>query len=111
MTEEEATKICADRGYSPPVLLASGEWACVGPFIFTFGLLVGLDKYSFRTRFCYESLAQALVALVTWDGTGDPPGDWIKEKGRMERNNPKRFQGIPILEERRTSSDIQHDEP
>lgn len=34
----------------------------------------------------------ALVSLVNWNGAGDPPGDWIKQKGAPvrggERHNP-----------------------
>lgn len=70
-------------------LLESGEWAAVRPFIYTFGLLVGLDVWQYRTRFCYPRLDLALHALLTWDGSGDPPGSWLKEKGSgAARLNP-----------------------
>lgn len=53
-------------------------------FIYTCGLLVGLELNPFtndyKARYCYETAAEAIHALDTWDGTGDPPGDWIKEK-------------------------------
>lgn len=82
--------------------LPSGEWACVHQFIFTFGLLVGVTTTTYRTRFCYEHMSDAIVALATWDGHGDPPGPWIKEKGEIERSNPLRFKGIDIVTESRS---------
>ena len=60
--------------------LASGEWAGVSKMLFTFGLSVGLTDTGYRTRFCYEKLFDASDALEEWDGNGDPPGNWIKEK-------------------------------
>lgn len=76
-------------GYPAVALLDSGEWACVSPFYFTAGLLVGLDQYGYRTRFCYARIDHALLALMTWDGRGDPPGHWLKEKSRRgDRLNP-----------------------
>lgn len=40
-------------------------------------------------RFCYEKLADAISAASCWDGTDDPPGDWIKDKSPgMDRLNP-----------------------
>lgn len=85
-----------------PKLLLTGEWAAIGKFVYTYGLLVGISGWGYKKRFCYESYAQALEALLTWNGNGDPPGAWIKEKGGpVERANPKRyvFKGIPIMPE------------
>jgi hypothetical protein len=80
--------------------LPSDEWACVTQFLFTFGLLVGVTPDTYRTRFCYERMTDAIAALLTWDGSGDPPGPWIKEKGRgVERSNPLSLAGIPIVTE------------
>lgn len=70
--------------------LPSGEIAAVARFLFTFDLLLGCDETGYRTRFSYESMHDALEALLAWDGAGDPPGPWIKEKGRGERDNPRR---------------------
>ena len=76
--------------------LATGEWAGVQKFLFTYGLMVGLDMFGYRTRFCYPTEAEALDALLQWDGRGDPDGPWIKEKGSdkdgnaVDRPNPNR---------------------
>lgn len=46
----------------------------------------------YRRRFCYAPGGDALRAAVKWDGEGDPPGPWIKEKspppGPADRLNP-----------------------
>lgn len=94
-----------DHPNVPPVWLTEfealreieGRGLCgVQRFIFTCGLLtnlrfVGLTN-SYDARYCYESRADAVRALATWDGQGDPPGDWIKEKvsgrGRDGSVNP-----------------------
>lgn len=53
-------------------------------FIFTAALLADVRIqgliYDYSARYCYEREADALKALVTWDGQGDPPGPWVKEK-------------------------------
>ena len=53
--------------------LESGEWACVHQFLFTYGLLVGVEPSTYRTRFCYPTLISAIDALLNWNGDGDPP--------------------------------------
>lgn len=90
----------ADLGYEYARLLPTGEWVALNRFLFTVGLLVGIDRVGYRTRFCYPSWRTAMDALMVWDGTGDPPGRWIKEKGRgVERDNPATFAGIPVTTE------------
>jgi hypothetical protein len=58
-------------------------------FIFSCGLLTCLRfdgwSYAYRARYCYPSAREAVSALSAWDGLGDPPGEWIKEKV-TERN-------------------------
>jgi hypothetical protein len=53
-------------------------------FIVTCGLLTGLTfdglTYDYTARYCYERATDARDALRTWNGEGDPPGPWIKEK-------------------------------
>lgn len=79
------------EGYLEPKLLATGEWAALSPQIFTIGIAVGLDDTCYRTRYCYELYNDAADALSNWDGRGDPPGPWIKEKGAVERLGPGAF--------------------
>lgn len=53
-------------------------------FIYTCGLLTNMRfdgvSYAYDARYCYPLLGDALCALREWDGKGDPPGDWVKEK-------------------------------
>lgn len=58
--------------------------------IFTVGLFYGMDMWNIGGRYCYHTLAEAVHALATWDGTGDAPGNWIKrfgDKGEMLNPN------------------------
>lgn len=84
MSDEE---FLADQGFRRIRRLPSGQLLGVQRQLFTTGLFVGLDRVGYRRRFCYESAAEAVHACVTWDGTGDPPGNWIKEKP-SDRMNP-----------------------
>jgi hypothetical protein len=95
MTADELTKL----GYAVPRLLPTGEWAGLQQMFYTVGLFVGLDETGYRTRFCYEDAGQAFIALMTWDGQGDPCGPWIKNKGTPggDRHNPRMFYGIPVV--------------
>lgn len=67
-----------------------GQGLCVlRRFAFTTGLMTQVifdgGCVDYRLRFCYPDIGDAFAALATWDGQGDPPGDWIKEKetGRL----------------------------
>lgn len=85
-------------GYAACRVLPSGETAGLRQMITTVGLIVGIGPDEYRTRFCYPDAASALDAIQSWDGQGDPPGPWIKEKP-CGRPNPE-FQGIPIAQPR-----------
>lgn len=86
-----------EMGYSHVRRLKSGEVAGIMRMNFTTGLFVGLNYISYRTRFCYHGEEEAAQAIEEWDGHGDPPGPWIKEKGGKERLGPgaRRFEPIP----------------
>lgn len=77
-----------DEGYLGPRYLESGELAGLRPMLVTWGLFVGLTEDYYRCRYCYESLDDALRALALWDGRGDPPGPWVKHKGRDNNGLP-----------------------
>lgn len=85
-TELTAEQIVA-LGYFMPRKLPTGEWAALQKMLYTTGLFIVTDEYSWRTRWCYEHAADALMALAEWDGKGDPPGPWVKEKP-SDRLNP-----------------------
>lgn len=61
--------------------LHDGTIIGVQPMIFTTALCVGLDWESYSHRYCYEHTDDAVAAAKVWDGSGFPPGPWIKRKG------------------------------
>ena len=53
-------------------------------FMFTIGLVVGIDRYGYARRYCYPNLEQAVKGMSAWlkDGVEDPQDSmWIKRKG------------------------------
>lgn len=56
-------------------------WCGLYRFAFTIGLVIGMNKYGYVGRYCYEHLSDAKEALKEWDGKNDPSGPWIKYKG------------------------------
>ncbi|MDR2219770.1 MAG: hypothetical protein LBE24_04225 [Methylobacillus sp.] len=64
--------------------IINGRICGLQKFLFTTGLLTDLTFsgliYNYSARYCYEHFEDALEALNAWDGEGDPPGNWIKEK-------------------------------
>lgn len=76
------------EGYLFPRKLPNGEWLALKKMLYTTGLFIIENKTSWRTRWCYENHNDALAALVYFDGVGDPPGPWIKQKPE-DRLNPE----------------------
>jgi hypothetical protein len=75
--------------------LPNGEWLALAPMMFTTGLCLVAEpdpsdqvSNGLRTRFCYEHARDAEAAFLAWDGVGDPPGNWIKQKPE-DRLNPR----------------------
>ena len=60
--------------------------------LFTTGIVYGLDEHGYQGRYCYENAGEAALALAVWNGVGDPPGNWIVNKGERggDRQNPNR---------------------
>jgi hypothetical protein len=57
--------------------------------LFSSGLFTRLTLDGYGGRYCYETEAEAIEALQAWDGTADPPGQWVKHKfARGERLGP-----------------------
>lgn len=98
----DVLELAKREGYRHVRVMPTGEVVALWPFIFTVGLIVGIDETGYRTRFCYRNAREAMQAIYTWDGRGDPPGYWVKEKSRLgDRHNPRLFFGIPIVAENR----------
>jgi hypothetical protein len=55
----------------------------------------GPDADGYGGRYCYKTEAEAIAALEAWDGTADPPGQWVKHKSaRGERLGPRPLVGL-----------------
>lgn len=61
-----------------------GRFCVVMKFLYTHALLVDYSSdqwsYYYSARYCYASAHDAFAALREWNGVGDPPHAWIKEK-------------------------------
>lgn len=67
----------------------NGRGVCgVMRFMFTYGLVYGLDESGYKGRYCFDNAIEAAVSLAVWSGSGDPSGKWIKHKGDTEYSNP-----------------------
>lgn len=80
MTDNDLLSILNREGYVRCVRLPTGVVAGIHEQLFTAGLFVGLTETGYSRRYCYETKQEAAKALDAWDGQGDPPGPWIKEK-------------------------------
>lgn len=76
------------EGYENLRVLPDGTTIGTQRMMFTTGLFVGLTLIGYRTRYCYAEEGAAVAACRTWDGKGDPPGLWIKQKPE-DRMNPE----------------------
>jgi len=57
--------------------------------LYTVGLFYDIKEPTVGGRYCYKNRADAVQAIREWNGIGDPPGPWIKHKGRAgEYSNP-----------------------
>jgi hypothetical protein len=71
-----------DLGYTH-LRKINGQMCGLQQFMFTVGLMVGLDEKGYERRYCFERHEDAADALMRWDGNHHPDGPWIKCKGRM----------------------------
>lgn len=85
MTDEEQETEFLAMGYVGVRKLPNDRWIGVLPQFYTTALCVGLDAFGYQYRYCYETYNNAIIALFRWDGSGDPPGPWIKLKGHPDR--------------------------
>jgi hypothetical protein len=69
-----------ENGYTHVKVMPDETVCAIQRQLFTVGLIVGLDRVGWKRRYCYEREYDAREALIHWDGKGDPPGPWIKEK-------------------------------
>lgn len=87
MEETELIKELRSQGYFAFKQTSDKGLCGIFKFIFTYGICYGLDAGGCIGRYCFENVLDAILALDSWDGTGDPPGRWIKHKGKIEYAN------------------------
>ena len=54
--------------------LPDGRLCGVLRLMFHWTIHVDIDHCGYADKYCYQTLPGALVALIEWDGTGDPDG-------------------------------------
>lgn len=93
MTVEELSyehkKFYEDMEYMVPIKI-NGEVVGITQFLFTFGIVCGLDETGYSHRYCYEDSHQAHAALIRWILSGDSePNGYIKRKPERSPSPPK----------------------
>jgi hypothetical protein len=63
-----------EREGTVSICTRDGEICGVHPFMYTWGVLVGMSRTSYERRYCYGTLSEALGALRDWNGIGHPVG-------------------------------------
>lgn len=81
MNTEELKEYWAEAGFLEFKEIPGVGLCGIQKFMFTFGIISGLNEWSYEGRWCYATLEEAQIALKHWDGTKDPLGMWIKYKG------------------------------
>lgn len=67
------------EGYIDFFITPNNKLGCLAPYIYTWGLLEGLNRVSYETRWCYHSLQDARSALTDWVETkSGEPANYIR---------------------------------
>ena len=78
--DDDHAKFYTDMGYGLPIKL-NGEIVALGKFIFTTGIMVGMDETGYKHRYCYHTQIEAEIGLLSWIGSGDvEPSGYITKK-------------------------------
>lgn len=78
--DEVHRKFYEDQGYALPIKI-HGRVCALSKFIYTTGIVVGMDETGYVCRYCYETPNEALTAFLEWMATGaDEPTGYIKRK-------------------------------
>ena len=96
MEENALIKYLEADGFYSIKRLATGELAGLMKYMFTTGIVVGLNEYGYRIRFCYPEEEKANEAFASYSGDSFPDdANWVKAKGRnidssyVDNLNPK----------------------
>lgn len=85
MVDPELKKYLEEEEGYCQVREVPGQGVCgLHPFMFTWAIVVDINRSFYSHRFCYENLTSAYGAFVEWDGTGDPGGPgFVKRKPEL----------------------------
>ena len=81
MINERMQKVLDENGYFEAREIEGQGICALQMFIYTVGIVCGIDEVGRRYRYCYPNLLEAKTAFQEWDGQGHPTGKWIKRKG------------------------------
>jgi len=77
---EEQIQFYKDMGYGEAIRL-NGKIVALGKFLFTCGIMVGMDEHGYECRYCYHNEDEAMIGLLAWIGSDDDePSGYIKRK-------------------------------
>ena len=101
-----------DEGY---IRLREWDGRTIGilPLMFTWGLMIDLNKVGYEFRYCFKTLQDAIPAFEAFGGYRDPE-DFIIRKGFGKDYNPNdEFnKGLPLLEQVKAfSEELLQDDP
>ncbi len=89
MTKEQLKAFLEKEGFLYLRDIPGRGWCGVRRNLFTWGLFYGMGHHGIVGRYCFGDLSEVKASLNEWDGSGDPPGDWIKHFGPAgEYGNP-----------------------
>ena len=74
------------KGYSALKVLPDGRLVGVMKLLYHYSLHVGIDEGGYSERYCYKDAAGCVLAMMAWDGEGDPLG-WHKHPESGRRRN------------------------
>jgi len=66
--------------------LPDGRLCGIHRLMFHWTMHVDIDFVGYAERYCYQSLEGALIALIQWNGSGDPEG-WHRHPKTGRRRN------------------------
>ena len=101
---QELVEIAKAEGYTH-VRVIEDKVCGLLPFIFTWGLVIGIDRSGYEYRYCFEDLAEALWQMENWNGQFHPGVRWVKVKGNYKgvhvnhRPDQIREDGMPMTDE------------
>lgn len=67
--------------------LPDGRWIGVHRLLYHYSFHIDIDECGYADSYCYMELGDALEALETWSGEGDPLPRWHRHPKTGRRRN------------------------